>query len=112
MTTDPNETDGALTLINVFRVRPGQQQAVIELQIEDNRDFASKQPGFLSAVVHRGLDGGTVAMRSRWRSRADLDAAHRRPEFSRHGDRMKELVESNEMHLYEVVAAFGAEDAG
>jgi hypothetical protein len=45
-----------LTLINTFKVAPDRQQA-IDLLDRATVNVMRKQPGFISANIHRSLDG-------------------------------------------------------
>src|SRR3984885_7408064 len=50
---------GIVTQINVFTVPQGGQQPLIDLLAESAR-FASTTPGWISANLHRSLDGTRV----------------------------------------------------
>ena len=50
-----------IELINVITVEPEHQQAIVDNVREILRDVAKKQPGFISAKVHKSLDGTRVA---------------------------------------------------
>jgi antibiotic biosynthesis monooxygenase (ABM) superfamily enzyme len=52
-------TDGFITQINIFTVAPEKQQELIDL-LSDTTDFASSIPGWISASIHRRLDGPKV----------------------------------------------------
>jgi len=51
--------DGVVTQINVFTVQPEKQQELIDL-LSEAAAFASSVPGWISASVHRSLDGARV----------------------------------------------------
>lgn len=51
--------NGIVTQINVFTAAPGQQQALIDLLIEA-ANWARPTPGWMSASLHRSLDGTRV----------------------------------------------------
>jgi len=93
---------GAVTLINVFSVDPGDQQRLLELLQQATVGMMSKQPGYLSAQIHRGLDGTRVAVHAKWRSREDFEALANDPNATAHMRRARELA-SFEPVLYEVV---------
>ena len=46
-----------LTLINVFTVAPENQQALVTLLIDAAQHTMKHLPGFVSANIHRSLDG-------------------------------------------------------
>lgn len=50
---------GVITQINVFTVPPGNQQQLIDLLVE-SAEFARSIPGWMSASIHRSLDGTRV----------------------------------------------------
>lgn len=50
---------GVITQINVFTVPPGGQQPLIDLLVE-SAEFARSIPGWMSASIHRSLDGTRV----------------------------------------------------
>jgi quinol monooxygenase YgiN len=64
-----------VTYINVFTVAPENQQRLIELLQYMAREVMPKQPGYVQANIHRGLEGTRVANYNQWRSQADLAAA-------------------------------------
>jgi len=64
---------GVITQINVFTVASGQQQELIDYLAHAAR-VASEVDGWLSASLHRGVDGTRVV---NYAQSADLDAARR-----------------------------------
>jgi len=64
---------GVITQINVFTVACGQQQELIDYLAHAAR-VASEVDGWLSASLHRGVDGTRVV---NYAQSADLDAARR-----------------------------------
>lgn len=50
------------------------QRALIDLLDRATENVMRKQPGFISANIHRSLDGTRVANYAQWRSKADLEA--------------------------------------
>jgi quinol monooxygenase YgiN len=68
-----------VTLINVFTVHPANQQTLVDLLEEATQRSVRRAPGFLSARLHRSLDGGKVTMYAQWRSMADYDAVRADP---------------------------------
>lgn len=49
-----------VTVVNVFRIREGDQQTAVERVMAVNERIA-REPGWISASVHRSLDGARVA---------------------------------------------------
>lgn len=92
----------AVTLINVFAVEPENQQALVDLLIRATDDVMSKQAGYLSARIHRSLDGRKVAVYARWRSIDDFMALTENADAAAHMQRARTLA-SFEPVLYDVV---------
>jgi quinol monooxygenase YgiN len=63
-----------LTLINVFTVAPAKQQELITLLTRATDSSVRHVPGFISASLHRSLDGTKVTMYAQWRSIEDYQA--------------------------------------
>lgn len=63
-----------LTLINVFTVRPEKQQELIALLKEVTERDVRHRKGFISASLHRGLDGGKVTKYAQWASIDDYES--------------------------------------
>jgi quinol monooxygenase YgiN len=68
-----------VTLINVFTVEPTNQQRLVELLTAATQDSVRFAPGFISARLHRSLDGTKVTMYAQWRSAADYEAMRADP---------------------------------
>lgn len=61
-----------LTLINVFTVAPERQQELVTLLIDATHQTMKHLPGFVSANIHRSLDGKKVVNYAQWeRSHAE-----------------------------------------
>jgi quinol monooxygenase YgiN len=63
-----------LTLINVFSVAPEKQAELIALLARATDSTVRHVPGFISASLHRSLDGTKVTMYAQWRSPEDYEA--------------------------------------
>ena len=63
-----------ITFINVFNVDPEKQQQLVNLLIQATESSVRHVPGFISAALHRSLDGAKVAMYAQWRSIEDYQA--------------------------------------
>jgi quinol monooxygenase YgiN len=63
-----------LTFINVFTVSPEKQEELIALLKEVTERHVRHHKGFVSASLHRGLDGGKVTMYAQWESIGDYEA--------------------------------------
>jgi quinol monooxygenase YgiN len=91
-----------VTLINVFTVEPANQQKLVAVLIEATEQVMSKLPGFVSANIHRSLDGTRVTNYAQWRSQAHLEAIYANPSVAPHMRKCTELA-TYDAHVYEVV---------
>ena len=62
-----------VTLINVFTVEPVNQQRLVDLLAQVTDAFVRHAAGFVSAALHRSLDGTKVTMYSQWRTIEDYE---------------------------------------
>jgi quinol monooxygenase YgiN len=73
--------DGSpITLINVFSVKPGDQQRLVDLLTLATEGPVCRADGFLGATLHRSKDGCKVTMYAQWRSIEDYQAMRENPE--------------------------------
>ncbi len=63
-----------VTLINVFTVNPAKQSELIRLLTRATDSSVRHISGFISASLHRSLDGTKVTMYAQWRSMEDYQA--------------------------------------
>ena len=68
-----------VTLINVFTVEPANQEQLLDLLARATATSVRHAPGFISASLHRGLDGTKVTMYAQWRSVEDYEAMRKDP---------------------------------
>jgi heme-degrading monooxygenase HmoA len=99
----------AVTLINTFHVAAEKQDELIELLERAAVEVMAPQPGFISATLHRSLDGSRVANYARWRSREDFEAIARDPDVRAHMGRVGAIADFDPV-LYEVVSTHGADE--
>ena len=91
-----------VTLINVFTVEPDKQQQLVDLLIHATNVAMCHIPGFISANIHRSLDGTKVANYAQWRSVEDFRAMLKNPAALPHMQQAAALAKF-EHGLYEVV---------
>jgi hypothetical protein len=91
-----------VTLINVFTVEPEQQQRLVDLLVHATEEVMCHLPGYVSANIHRGLDGRHVANYAQWRRREDFEAMLRHPLAQSHMEAAARLA-TVAPQLYEVV---------
>jgi quinol monooxygenase YgiN len=73
------EKSNNVILINVFTVDPSNQERLVDLLARATDNAVGRTPGFLSATLHRSLDGTKVTMYARWRSAEDYQAMRQDP---------------------------------
>jgi heme-degrading monooxygenase HmoA len=73
-----------LTLINVFTISPAKQDELIQLLIDATEQTMKHLPGFISANIHKSLDGTKVVNYAQWNSREDFEAMTKNPEAIPH----------------------------
>jgi quinol monooxygenase YgiN len=95
------------TLVNVFIVAPENQERLLQVLDVATRQVMQYLPGFVSANLHRSVDGMHVINYAQWASRESFEAMLRQPEAQSHMAEAMRLA-SAEPHLYEVYATFDA----
>ncbi len=73
-----------LTLINVFTPRDNRQDEVVKLLVEATQQTMKNMPGFVSANIHRSLDGKKVVNYAQWETKAAFEAMRGIPEAQVH----------------------------
>ncbi len=104
MTTTISPGAQILTAINVLSVEPKNQARVVKLLSLASDVLAKNQPGFISANVHRGLDGTKVVNYVQWRSKKDFESVFHNADFMQLYSQIKALA-SPEPNAYEIVHA-------
>lgn len=99
-----------VTLINVFIVDPARQQELVELLTKVTEDSVRHAAGFISARLHRSLDGTKVTMYAQWRSNEDYEAMRRDPAPLPYLQRAL-AISTFELGMYEVVQTFSPASA-
>ena len=94
--------NNVVTLINVFTVRPEQQQLLVDLLVEATEAVMKYQPGYVSANIHKSLDGTRVTNYAQWRSREAFEAMLKDSEANVHMQGAARIAEKFEPHLYKV----------
>ena len=92
-----------VTLINVFTVDPDNQRKLVDLLNAATDEVMKQMPGFVSANIHRSLDGWHVANYAQWRSEADFTAMLSNPAAREHMAAVSSIA-SAEPVLYELVS--------
>jgi quinol monooxygenase YgiN len=90
------------TLINVFIVDPQNQEKLVKVLQEATESVIQSLPGFISANIHKSLDGTRVVNYAQWKRKEDLEAMLQNPHAREHLDECFKLSQPDP-HLYEVV---------
>jgi len=101
-TTSITTNASHVTLINVFTVKPEDQDRLVKLLVEATDTVMSKIPGFVSANIHKSADGVRVANYAQWRSADDFQAMLKNPQAQKHMAPIAEFA-TYDAHLYSVV---------
>lgn len=73
-----------ITLINVLEVPAERQSELVEILEKATHEVIRHFPGFISASIHRGLDGVHVANYVQWRTMEDFERMFADPEAQEH----------------------------
>ena len=109
--TTISEGRDVVTLINVFTVEPEHQQELVDFLADATNSIIRQVPGFISANLHRSLDGTRVANYAQWESRDALQAMLRRPDVIPHLEAATRLATADPV-VYEVVHCYEAPGSG
>lgn len=90
-----------ITVIVIFTVEPERQQELIDTIIRFS-DTVKQQPGFVSASLHKSLDGVKVANYAQWKSQSDYSAFVNNSEVQAYAAKLSEFPRPD-AHIYEVV---------
>jgi len=101
MVTIAKDND-VVTLINVFTVAPEDQQRLVDVLIDATQRVMRNQSGFVSANIHKSLDGTRVTNYAQWRSREAFEAMLQNQVATEHMGKAARIAEKFEPHLYEV----------
>jgi antibiotic biosynthesis monooxygenase len=102
-TTYISERNDITTLINVFVVDPQNQEKLVTLLEYATESESIIYQGFISANIHKSLDGTRVVNYAQWKSKEDLEAMLQNPQAKEHLDEAFRLSQPDP-HLYEVVS--------
>jgi quinol monooxygenase YgiN len=94
-----------ITLINVFTVDPAKQEELVDLLARATEASVRHAPGFISARLHRSVDGTKVAMYAQWQSREAYQAMREDPGSRPYLERALAIA-TFEPGMYEVAQTF------
>ena len=96
-----------LTLINVFTVDRSNQEKLIDLLTLATDSSVKNITGFISASLHKSIDGTKVTMYAQWRSAEDYQNMRNNPTASPYLQQALEIA-TFAPGMYEVVKTFEA----
>lgn len=73
-----------MTLVNVFTVSPDKQPELADVLARATHETMQHIPGFISATIHKSVDGTKVINYAQWRSKADFAALKKNSQARRH----------------------------
>lgn len=91
-----------ITVIFSFAVEPARQQELIALMIDALETTTKHQPGFVSASLHKSLDGARVFNYAQWRTRSEYETFAQSPQDRAIGANLSQF-QLLDLHIYEVV---------
>jgi quinol monooxygenase YgiN len=94
-----------VTFINVFTVEPANQQRLVDLLAHATLASVRHSPGFVSATLHRSLDGAKVAMYAQWRTIEDYQAMRKNPAPGNYLQQALAIAKF-ESGMYEIVESY------
>jgi len=100
--TNISTRGGIVTIINVFSVEPAKQDALVAVLTRATDETICHMPGFVSANIHRSVDGVRVTNYAQWRTREDLEAMLSNPAAMPHLKEAADLATHVDPHIYEV----------
>ena len=88
------------TVIVIFNVEPEKQQELLDTVAEFVKTV-KQQPGFVSANLHKSLDGLKVANYAQWKTKEDFENFIQNPEIKEKASKIKAFKPDS--HVYQVV---------
>lgn len=97
--------NNVLTLINIFRVEPCNQQKIIDFLIHASKNKVIYAKGFISSTLHRSLDGKKISVYTQWSSLEDYLNMKKDPGLSTYFEKAEKDAKFDDT-MYEVAAVF------
>ena len=99
--------DPVMVLINAFTCEPRNQQQLVEAWQRGTDKVMRYLPGFISANIHRSLDGTKVINYAQWANREAFEASLRNPEVGAYFRELAQIAPPDPV-LAEVVSVHRA----
>ncbi|MER5176297.1 MAG: antibiotic biosynthesis monooxygenase family protein [Candidatus Nitrosocosmicus sp.] len=100
--TSIHKDSNIITLINIFTVDPQNQQRLVDMLVETTEQIMNMQEGFISANIHKSLDGAKVVNYAQWKSRDAFEKMLNNPKAMIHMNDVLNIAKSDG-RLYDVV---------
>ncbi len=100
--TSIHKDSNIITLINIFTVDPQNQQRLVDMLVETTEQIMNIQEGFISANIHKSLDGAKVVNYAQWKSRDAFEKMLNNPKAMIHMNDVLNIAKSDG-RLYDVV---------
>lgn len=100
--TSIHKDSNIITLINIFTVDPQNQQRLVDMLVETTEQIMNIQEGFISANIHKSLDGTKVVNYAQWKSRDAFEKMLNNPKAMIHMNDVLNIAKSDG-RLYDVV---------
>jgi quinol monooxygenase YgiN len=91
-----------ITSINVFTVDPSKQQKLVDILVEAAEQVWNLQDGFISATIHKSLDGKKVVNYLQWKSKEAFEKRLDDPQAIIKMNKVLSMAKANG-NLYQVV---------
>ena len=102
MNTTIEKNNDITTLINIFTVEPHNQQRLVDMLIETTEQIMNNQEGFISANIHKSLDGTKVINYAQWKSKEAFEKMLNNPQAQIQMNDILNIAKSDG-NLYDVV---------
>ena len=89
------------TVIVIFSVEPERQQELVDA-IAEFVETVKEQSGFVSANIHKSIDGVKVANYAQWQSKEDYEDFANNKEVQQKAAKLREFSPPD-IHIYEIV---------
>ncbi len=103
MSTTIDKNNDIATMENIFSVEPSKQEKLIEMLAEATEQIMNRQEGFISANIHKSLDGTRVVNYAQWKSREAFEKMLKNPKVQIHMNDILTVAKSTDGNLYDVV---------
>ncbi len=99
------KNNALITVILIFSVEAEQQQKLIDNLVEFVETAVKFHPGFVSASIHKSLDGVRVMNYAQWNSQQDYEAFINNTELQARSSKLAQFPKPD-THIYEVAVSF------